>query len=80
MHISQPHPTYNVTGMKLTLFTALLASCVATTQSFMLPRASILAFQGAARPALARAPAHAAGRRMMLSRSLAMAANPKVRC
>lgn len=78
MHISQPHVTYNLIGMKLTLFTALLASCVATTQSFMLPRASILAFQGA-RPALARAPAHAAGRRMMLSRSLAMAANPKVR-
>ncbi|GAB5037090.1 Hypothetical protein NocV09_06000140 [Nannochloropsis oceanica] len=43
----------------------------------MLPRASVLAFQRVG-PSIARAPAHAAGRRMMLSRSLAMAANPKV--
>lgn len=43
----------------------------------MLPRISSLAFQRVG-PSVARAPAHAAGRRMMLSRSLAMAANPQV--
>ena len=44
----------------------------------MLPRASVLAFQRVG-PAITRAPGQAAGRRMMhASRTLAMAANPKV--
>lgn len=61
--------------------TLLLVACLVLLQSasaFMLPRASVLAFQRVG-PSIARAPAHAAGRRMMQSRSLAMAANPKVR-
>ncbi|KAM3572022.1 hypothetical protein VYU27_005956 [Nannochloropsis oceanica] len=60
--------------------TFLLVACLVVLHSasaFMLPRASVLAFQRVG-PSIARAPAHAAGRRMMLSRSLAMAANPKV--
>jgi hypothetical protein len=61
--------------------TLLLVACLVLLHSasaFMLPRASVLAFQRVG-PSIARAPAHAAGRRMMQSRTLAMAANPKVR-
>ena len=70
------------TGMKqsssATLFLVACLALLHNASSFMLPRASVLAFQRVG-PSIARAPAHAVGRRMMLSRSLAMAANPKVR-
>lgn len=63
-----------------TSFLTLVACLVLSSYSasaFMLPRISSLAFQRVG-PSVARVPAHAAGRRMILSRSLAMAANPQV--